>query len=82
VAYGGAQELYKIQPDLTTLGKTHREGAGGGRLLEVKPLSDGLLVAPAGPCYQLDTLSGKSPGAGAGLKTLEICAALHFTSAS
>jgi glutamate-1-semialdehyde 2,1-aminomutase len=70
VAYGGAQQLYKIDPDMTTLGK----GIGGGlpvgayggktRLMD--------LVAPAGPVYQAGTLSGNPLAVAAGLKTLEI----------
>ncbi len=70
VAYGGAQQLYGIRPDLTTLGKIIGGGlpvgAYGGRadLME--------RVAPAGPVYQAGTLSGNPLAVAAGLKTLEI----------
>jgi glutamate-1-semialdehyde 2,1-aminomutase len=70
VAYGGAQQLYGIQPDLTTLGKIMGGGlpvgAYGGRAV----LMD--LVAPAGPVYQAGTLSGNPLAVAAGLKTLEL----------
>src|SRR5258707_4189629 len=56
VALGGAQELYKIKPDLTTLGKIIGVGlpvgAYGGRAEIMSK------VAPAGPIYQAGTLSG------------------------
>jgi len=56
VAFGGAQELYGIRPDLTTLGKVIGGGlpigAYGGRADIMSR------VAPAGPIYQAGTLSG------------------------
>jgi glutamate-1-semialdehyde 2,1-aminomutase len=70
VAYGGAQQLYKIDPDLTTLGKVIGGGlpvgayGGKARLME--------MIAPAGPVYQAGTLSGNPLAVAAGLKTLEI----------
>ncbi len=70
VAYGGAQKLYNIDPDMTTLGKIIGGGlpvgayGGKARLLD--------LVAPAGPVYQAGTLSGNPLAVAAGLKTLEI----------
>jgi glutamate-1-semialdehyde 2,1-aminomutase len=76
VARGGAQELYRIKPDLTTLGKIIGGGlpvgAYGGRaeLME--------LVAPAGPVYQAGTLSGNPLAVAAGSKTLEIIARPGF----
>jgi len=70
VAYGGAQQLYGIRPDLTTLGKIIGGGlpaaAYGGRAA----LMD--LVAPAGPVYQAGTLSGNPLAVAAGIKTLEL----------
>jgi glutamate-1-semialdehyde 2,1-aminomutase len=70
VAYGGAQELYGIKPDLTTLGKIVGGGlpvgAYGGRAALME------MVAPAGPVYQAGTLSGNPLAVAAGLKTLEI----------
>jgi glutamate-1-semialdehyde 2,1-aminomutase len=70
VALGGAQELYKVKPDLACLGKILGGGfplAGfGGR----KELMD--LLAPAGPVYQAGTLSGNPVAVAAGIKTLEL----------
>jgi glutamate-1-semialdehyde 2,1-aminomutase len=70
VAYGGAQELYGIAPDLTCLGKVVGGGlpaaAFGGRA----DLMDRL--APDGDVYQAGTLSGNPLALAAGLKTLEI----------
>jgi len=69
VAYGGAQSLYGITPDLTTLGKVIGGGlpvgAYGGRreIMEY--------VAPAGPVYQAGTLSGNPLAMAAGLTTLK-----------
>jgi glutamate-1-semialdehyde 2,1-aminomutase len=68
VALGGAQELYGIQPDLTTLGKILGGGlpcaAFGGRA----DIMDQL--APLGPVYQAGTLSGNPLAMAAGLATL------------
>lgn len=70
VAYGGAQQLYKIDPDMTTLGKVIGGGlpvgAYGGKARYMN------LVAPVGPVYQAGTLSGNPLAVSAGLKTLEI----------
>jgi len=70
VAYGGAQELYKIQPDLTTLGKIIGGGLPVGAYGGKAALMD--LVAPAGPVYQAGTLSGNPLAVTAGLKTLQL----------
>jgi glutamate-1-semialdehyde 2,1-aminomutase len=70
VAYGGAQELYKIDPDMTTLGKIIGGGLPVGAYGGKARLMD--LVAPAGPVYQAGTLSGNPLAVAAGLKTLEI----------
>ncbi len=70
VAYGGAQQLYKIQPDLTTLGKIIGGGLPVGAYGGRASLMD--RVAPAGPVYQAGTLSGNPLAVAAGLKTLEI----------
>jgi len=70
VAYGGAQQLYKIQPDLTTLGKIIGGGLPVGAYGGRGSLMD--WVAPAGPVYQAGTLSGNPLAVAAGLKTLEI----------
>ncbi len=69
VAKGGAQALFGIQPDLTTLGKIVGGGmpaaAFGGR---VDIMSS---IAPDGPVYQAGTLSGNPVAMAAGLATLE-----------
>jgi glutamate-1-semialdehyde 2,1-aminomutase len=68
VAFGGAQQLYGIKPDLTTLGKVIGGGlpmaAYGGRA-EIM-----CRVAPAGPIYQAGTLSGNPLAVAAGLAML------------
>jgi glutamate-1-semialdehyde 2,1-aminomutase len=70
VAYGGAQQILNIAPDMTTLGKV----IGGGLPVGAYGGKTGLmdLVAPAGPVYQAGTLSGNPLAVTAGLKTLEI----------
>jgi glutamate-1-semialdehyde 2,1-aminomutase len=70
VAYGRAQELFEIQPDLTTLGKIIGGGLPVGAYGGKAALMD--WVAPAGPVYQAGTLSGNPLAVAAGLKTLEI----------
>lgn len=70
VAYGGAQELFGIAPDMTTLGKIIGGGLPVGAYGGKAELMD--LVAPAGPVYQAGTLSGNPLAVAAGLKTLEI----------
>jgi glutamate-1-semialdehyde 2,1-aminomutase len=70
VAYGGAQQLYRVEPDLTTLGKIIGGGLPVGAYGGKAALMD--LVAPSGPVYQAGTLSGNPLAMAAGLKTLEI----------
>jgi len=70
VAYGGAQQRYKIDPDMTTLGKIIGGGLPVGAYGGKARFMD--LVAPAGPVYQAGTLSGNPLAVAAGLKTLEI----------
>jgi glutamate-1-semialdehyde 2,1-aminomutase len=72
VASGGAQELYNIKPDLTTLGKIIGGGLPVGAYGGSKEIMD--LVAPLGPMYQAGTLSGNPLAMAAGcamLKQLE-----------
>lgn len=70
VAYGGAQELYGIRPDLTTLGKIIGGGLPVGAYGGRAEIMD--LVAPVGPVYQAGTLSGNPVAMAAGLATLKI----------
>ncbi|MEW8627199.1 MAG: glutamate-1-semialdehyde 2,1-aminomutase [Candidatus Thiodiazotropha sp.] len=76
VALGGAQAVYGIKPDLTTLGKVigggMPVGAFGGRLDIMQQ------IAPLGPVYQAGTLSGNPVAMTAGLKTLELIAEPGF----
>jgi glutamate-1-semialdehyde 2,1-aminomutase len=76
VARGGAQELYGIKPDLTTLGKIIGGGLPVGAYGGKAELMD--LVAPSGAVYQAGTLSGNPLAVAAGLKTLEIIARPGF----
>jgi len=64
VAFGGAQELYTIRPDLTTLGKIIGGGLPVGAYGGSKEIMD--LVAPLGPMYQAGTLSGNPLAMAAG----------------
>ena len=70
VAYGGAQSLYKIKPDLTTLGKIIGGGLPVGAYGGRADIMDHM--APVGPVYQAGTLSGNPLAVEAGLATLEI----------
>jgi glutamate-1-semialdehyde 2,1-aminomutase len=69
LAPGGAQELYGVSPDLTTLGKI----AGGGLPVGVYGGSRALMekVAPSGPVYQAGTLSGNPLAMEAGIAMLQ-----------
>jgi len=76
VAYGGAQELYAITPDLTTLGKIIGGGlpvgAFGGKAEIMRQLS------PSGGIYQAGTLSGNPLAMTAGIETLKLLQADGF----
>jgi glutamate-1-semialdehyde 2,1-aminomutase len=76
VALGGAQALYGVRPDLTTLGKIigggMPVGAFGGRRDVMERL------APLGPIYQAGTLSGNPVAMIAGLTTLELLSVPGF----
>ncbi len=70
VAYGGAQSIYKVRPDLTCLGKVIGGGLpvgayGGPRELMEK-------ISPVGPIYQAGTLSGNPLAMTAGIETLKL----------
>lgn len=69
VAAGGAQQLYGIQPDLTTLGKIIGGGLPVGAFGGRRNIMDHL--APTGPVYQAGTLSGNPLAMAAGIATLE-----------
>jgi len=69
VAKGGAQELYGIQSDLTTLGKIIGGGLPVGAFGGRADVMD--LLAPDGPVYQAGTLSGNPLAMAAGIATLE-----------
>jgi glutamate-1-semialdehyde 2,1-aminomutase len=68
VAFGGASELYNVQPDLTTLGKIIGGGLPVGAYGGAAKLMD--MVAPIGPVYQAGTLSGNPLAMAAGIATL------------
>lgn len=72
VALGGAQELYGVKPDLTTLGKIIGGGlpvgAYGGKEEIMK------MVSPSGPVYQAGTLSGNPLAMTAGYETIKTLA--------
>jgi glutamate-1-semialdehyde 2,1-aminomutase len=69
VAFGGAQELYNIKPDLTTMGKIIGGGLPVGAYGGPKEIMD--LVAPVGPMYQAGTLSGNPLAMAAGCAMLK-----------
>jgi glutamate-1-semialdehyde 2,1-aminomutase len=76
VARGGAQEVYGVTPDLTTLGKVIGGGlpigAYGGRADVMS------CVAPLGPVYQAGTLSGNPLATAAGLAALGVLDAAAY----
>jgi glutamate-1-semialdehyde 2,1-aminomutase len=76
VAPGGAQELFGVAPDLTTMGKVIggglNVGAYGGRADVMAT------VAPLGPVYQAGTLSGNPLATAAGLAVLELLDAAAY----
>ena len=68
VAYGGAQSLYGVHPDLTTLGKVIGGGMPVGAYGGTKEIMD--YIAPIGPVYQSGTLSGNPVAMASGLATI------------
>ncbi len=72
LARGGAQELYGITPDLTTLGKVIGGGLPVGAYGGRRELME--MISPSGPVYQAGTLSGNPLAMAAGKATLELIA--------
>ncbi|MBI4389278.1 MAG: glutamate-1-semialdehyde 2,1-aminomutase [Nitrospinae bacterium] len=70
LALGGAQELYKIKPDLTCLGKIIGGGLPVGAYGGAKKIMES--VAPLGPVYQAGTLSGNPLAMAAGIEMLNL----------
>jgi glutamate-1-semialdehyde 2,1-aminomutase len=76
VAWGGAQGVFKILPDMTTLGKVIGGGLPVGAYGGRREIMD--MVAPVGPVYQAGTLSGNPLAMRAGLATLPKLKAAGF----
>lgn len=70
VSYGGAQKIYGVTPDLTTLGKVIGGGLPVGAFGGRKEIMS--QIAPSGPIYQAGTLSGNPLAMAAGIATLSI----------
>ena len=76
VARGGAQSIYNIEPDITTLGKIIGGGMPVGAFGGKREIME--MVAPLGGVYQAGTLSGNPVAMAAGLATLELIEAENF----
>ncbi len=70
VAYGGAQQIYKVKPDLTCLGKVIGGGLPVGAFGGRRDIME--RVAPLGSIYQAGTLSGNPIAMTAGIETLKL----------
>ena len=76
VALGGAQSIYGVRPDLTTLGKVIGGGLPVGAFGGRRDIMSH--IAPEGPVYQAGTLAGNPLAVAAGLATLEVIRAPGF----
>lgn len=76
VAYGGAQELYGVTPDMTTLGKIIGGGLPVGAFGGKKDIMR--MLSPSGGVYQAGTLSGNPLAMTAGIETLKLLQADGF----
>ncbi len=76
VGLHGAQHLYNIRPDMTTLGKIIGGGMPVGAFGGKRKIME--FLAPLGPVYQAGTLSGNPVAMAAGLKTLELVSVPGF----
>jgi glutamate-1-semialdehyde 2,1-aminomutase len=78
LSIGGAQQLFGIKPDITTIGKI----AGGGFPAAAFGGREDImsLLSPQGPVYQAGTLSGNPVAMSAGLQTLKLLSAKDFYS--
>lgn len=70
VAYSGAQSIYDVKPDITTLGKIIGGGMPIGAYGGARKLME--MVSPLGPVYQAGTLSGNPIAVAAGKSTLSV----------
>lgn len=76
VALGGAQAVYNVKPDLTTLGKVIGGGLPVGAFGGKKAIME--KIAPLGPVYQAGTLSGNPASMAAGMATLRLAMQTGF----
>jgi glutamate-1-semialdehyde 2,1-aminomutase len=76
VSLGGAQSVFGVRPDLTTLGKIIGGGMPVGAFGGRKDVMDH--IAPSGPVYQAGTLSGNPVAMSAGLETLDLISEAGF----
>jgi glutamate-1-semialdehyde 2,1-aminomutase len=76
VAFGGAQEIFGVMPDITTLGKIIGGGLPIGAFGGKAEIMD--LLAPTGDVYQAGTLAGNPIAVLAGLKTIELISGKNF----